>query len=317
MSLKEDILADLTENEFVSGENMAEKYYVSRNSIWKAVKQLRDEGYDIEAVTNKGYRLKMITNNISSAAIKKSADQDWKYVILDKVDSTNNYAKELVLNGDRKNTVVIAESQIGGRGRVGRPFYSPKGNGLYMSILIYPKLNVEYATLITTFTAVAVAKAIEKLTGGSTLNIKWVNDIYMNGKKICGILTEAGFDFEGGAIDYAIIGIGINVFGTEFPDSIKNIATSIEKETGKIISRNELAVEILNNLSNIQEAIKDKTYLDYYREKSNVIGKNVLVINGDNKFNAKAICIDDNAALIVETEDGMRTLNSGEVSIKI
>lgn len=317
MSLKEDILADLTENEFVSGEMMAEKYYVSRNSVWKAVKQLRDEGYNIEAITNKGYRLKMITNNISSAAIKKNAQADWKYVILEEVDSTNNYAKELVLNGERKNTVVISESQTGGRGRIGRPFYSPKGNGLYMSILIYPKLNVEYAPLITSFTAVAVAKAIEKLTDGSSLNIKWVNDIYMNGKKICGILTEAGFDFEGGAIDYAVIGIGINVLGVDFPNEISNVATSIEKETGEKLSRNELAAEILNNLKNLQEAIKDKTYLDYYREKSNVIGKNVLVIYGDEKFNAKAILIDDNAALIVETEKGIKTLNSGEVSIKI
>jgi len=317
MSLKEDILVDLTENEFVSGESMAEKYYVSRNSVWKAVKQLRDEGYDIEAVTNKGYKLKTITNNISSAAIKKNTKTDWEFTVLDEVDSTNNYAKELVLGGDRKNTVVISECQTGGRGRVGRPFFSPKGNGLYMSIIIYPKLNVEYATLITSFTAVAVAKAIEKLTGNCSVNIKWVNDIYMNGKKICGILTEAGFDFEGGAIDYAIIGIGINVLGLDFPEEIKNIATSIEKETGEKLSRNELGAEILNNLKDLPEAIKDNSFLSYYREKSNVIGKNILVMCGDKKYNAKAIGIDNNAALIVETEDGIKTLNSGEVSIKI
>lgn len=317
MSLKEDILADLTENEFVSGEDMAEKHYVSRNGIWKAVKQLRDEGYDIEAVTNKGYRLKMITNSISSAAIKKNAEADWNYEILTEVDSTNNYAKQLVPKCGRKNTVVISECQSGGRGRVGRPFYSPKGNGLYMSVLIYPKLKVEYAPLITSFTAVAVAKAIEKLTDGSSVNIKWVNDIYMNGRKICGILTEAGFDFEGGSIDYAVIGIGVNVLGIDFPEEIKNIATSIERESGKTLSRNQLAAEILNNLKNLPEAIKDKHYLDYYREKSNVIGKNVLVVYGDEKYNAKAIGIDDNAALIVETENGQRTLNSGEVSIKI
>lgn len=317
MSLKESILAELIENEFISGESMAEKYYVSRNSIWKAVKLLRDEGYGIEAVTNKGYCLKNMTNNISSAMIKKQTKVEWDYVILNEVDSTNNYAKKLVVNGERKNTVIIAESQTLGRGRIGRPFYSPKGAGLYMSILIYPSLNVGYAPLITSFTAVAVTKAIEKLTGCGMFKIKWVNDIYMNNKKLCGILTEAGFDFEGGAIDYAVIGIGINVLGCDFPEEIKNIATSIEKETGKIISRNELAAEILNNLSNLPEEIKDKSFLDDYRKKSNVIGKNILVIYGDEKFNATAVGIDDNAALIVETDKGIRTLNSGEVSIKI
>lgn len=316
MALKDDILSELISNDFVSGETIAEKYYVSRNGVWKAVKKLRDEGYDIEAVTNRGYRLKGDLNKISEGAIKKSADIGWKFVILDEVDSTNNYAKELAVAGEKENTVVIAEKQTGGRGRIGRPFYSPKGDGLYISILCRPKLSVDIAPLITSYTAVAVAKAVEKLCGHE-VNIKWVNDIYMNGRKICGILTEAGFDFEGGMIDYAVIGIGVNVYGIDFPEEIKNIASSVEKETGKRISRNELAAEILNNLSKMPTEIVKKEYLDIYREKSNVIGRKVTVSCGGSTFEALAVEIDDNAALKVMTDEGIKTLNSGEVSIKL
>ena len=211
---------------------------------------------------------------------------------------------------------MITEKQKGGKGRLGRPFYSPEGNGLYMSVLCRPEINVDCAPLITSFTAVAVAKAIEKLSG-QDVNIKWVNDVYMNGKKICGILTEAGFDFEGGTVDYAVIGIGINVLGTDFPEELINIATSIEKETGLKISRNDLAAEVLNNLENMSCEIKNKKYLDTYRKKSNVIGKRIKVTYGSQVFYAEALDINENAALIVKTEDGIKTLNSGEVSIKL
>lgn len=316
MALKDDILSELLSNDFVSGEMIAEKYYVSRNGVWKAVKKLREEGYDIEAVTNKGYRLREEPNKISEGAIKGGLKKDWSFIILDETDSTNNYAKELAVSGRKENTVVIAERQTGGRGRIGRPFYSPKGDGLYMSVLCRPKIAVEDATLITSYTAVAVAKAVEKLCGHG-VNIKWVNDIYMNGKKICGILTEAGFDFEGGTLDYAVIGIGVNALGTAFPEELENIATSVEKETGEKISRNSLAAEILNNLSGMSEGIRTKEYLDIYRRKSNVIGKKIHVLYGNQSYDAEAVDIDDNAALVVRTEDGVRTLNSGEVSIRL
>ena len=253
MALKDDILSELMVNRFISGEELAEKYYVSRNSVWKAVKQLRDEGYEIEAVTNKGYCLKGDINKINAGSIRKKLKSEWSFEILPETDSTNNYAKELAITGKRNKTVVITEKQSGGKGRLGRPFYSPEGNGLYMSVLFRPEINVDSAPLITSFTAVAVAEAVEKLSG-QDVNIKWVNDVYMNGKKICGILTEAGFDFEGGTVDYAVIGIGINVLGTDFPDELINIATSIEKETGLKISRNDLAAEVLNNLENMSNA---------------------------------------------------------------
>ena len=316
MALKDDILAELLKCDFISGEALAEKYYISRNGIWKIIKKLREEGYEIEAVTNKGYHLKGNINKISAGAIKSKINTYWDFEILNEVDSTNNYAKELAVSGNRNNTVVIAEKQTGGKGRMGRSFFSPEGNGLYMSVLCRPDIEVSSSPLITSYTAVAVAEAIEKLSGYNT-NIKWVNDVFMKGRKICGILTEAGFDFEGGTVDYAVIGIGINVLGTEFPEEISNTATSIEKETGQKLSRNELAAEILNNLSGMSEGIKTKYYLNEYRKRSNVIGKKITVTCGKQKYEAEAVRIDDNAALEVKTEEGIKILNSGEVSIKL
>ena len=315
MELKDEILSELENNEYISGEALAEKLFVSRNGIWKAVNKLRKEGYEIEAVTNKGYCLKGDINKISVGSIKKNLERPLEFYILDEVDSTNNYARELALKG-KSDLVVISETQNGGKGRLGRKFYSPKGAGLYMSLLCRPKMNVELAPLITSYTAVAVALAIDKLSGKET-QIKWVNDIFMNGKKICGILTEAGFDFEGGTIDYAIIGIGVNALGLEFPDEIKDIASSVEKESGIKISRNELAAEILNNLKDMEEEIKTKKYLDIYRKKSNVIGRKVNVYYGNESYEAEAIEIDDNAALVVKTNEGLKRLNSGEVSIRL
>lgn len=315
MELKDEILSELEKNEYISGEALAEKLFVSRNSVWKAVNKLRNEGYDIEAVTNKGYRLKGDINKISAGAIKKNLNRPLDFYILDKVDSTNNYARELTLKGIRE-AVVISETQNGGKGRLGRKFYSPRGDGLYMSLLCRPNINVDLAPLITSYTAVAVAQAIDSLCGGRT-EIKWVNDIFMNGKKICGILTEAGFDFEGGSVDYAIIGIGVNVLGKNFPDEIKDIASSVEMESGVKLSRNELAAEILNNLEKMSEGIADRNYLDIYRAKSNVIGRKVNVYYGSETYEAEAVEIDDNAALVVKTEKGLKRLNSGEVSIRL
>ena len=258
MELKDEVLSELENNEYISGEALAEKLFVSRNSVWKAVNKLRKEGYEIEAVTNKGYCLKGDINKISAGSIKKNLERPLEFYILDEVDSTNNYARELALKG-KSDLVVISETQNGGKGRLGRKFYSPKGAGLYMSLLCRPKMNVELAPLITSYTAVAVALAIDKLSGKET-QIKWVNDIFMNGKKICGILTEAGFDFEGGTIDYAIIGIGVNALGLEFPDEIKDKATSIFIETGEKFKRSPIAKSVLIHFDEIYKKFVEKGF---------------------------------------------------------
>ncbi|GFI62356.1 bifunctional ligase/repressor BirA [Clostridiales bacterium] len=316
MELKDSILSELMTSEFVSGENMAKKYFVSRNGIWKAVKKLREEGWDIEAVSNKGYCLKEKINKISEGAIKTRLNSQWEFTILKETDSTNNYAKEQASQNNSLKQAVIAEKQTQGRGRMGRAFYSPDGNGLYMSAIIRMKTDISLSPLITSYTAVAVANAVERLSGQETY-IKWVNDIYMNGKKLCGILTEAVFDMEGGSIDYVVIGIGVNVLGTDFPMEIDAVATSIERETGKKLSRNDLAAEILNELDNIESGIKSREYMKIYRDKSNVLGKKIKVIYGEQVYDAVAIGINDDAALVADTENGIKIFNSGEVSIKL
>ena len=319
MALKDDILFELMISSFVSGEGLAEKYYVSRNSIWKAVKQLRDEGFEIEAVTNKGYCLKGDINKITAGAIKKGLKSEWSFEILPETDSTNNYAKELAISGKRNRTVVITEKQNGGKGRLGRPFYSPEGNGLYMSVLCRPEINVDCAPLITSFTAVAVAKAIEKLSG-QDVNIKWVNDVYMNGKKICGILTEAVTDFESGSLQYAVMGLGVNISRPKggFPSEISDIASSLYSEEA---AGNELkcalAAEILNNFFDICERMSVEKLTEEYKSYSVVLGKRIRVISSNAEYYATAVDIDKNARLIVRDENGdMHTLSSAEVSVR-
>ena len=191
-------------------------------------------------------------------------------------------------------------------------FYSPGNSGLYMSIILRPKLSVEYSLMITSCVAVAVAEAIEKVTGLKT-EIKWVNDIYVNGKKLCGILTEAAIDIENGGLDYAIPGIGVNVSNDSFPKELENIATSIYLETGKIFSRSLLIAEILNCLEVRLEQITDKGFIDEYRRRSNLIGHRISIKKNDVTEYAQCTGIDEFGRLLVTTDSGEeKQLNSGE-----
>ena len=164
---------------------------------------------------------------------------EWKKTYLSEIDSTNRYLKELAATGAPEGTVVIANKQSAGRGRLGRSFFSPEEKGIYMSILLRPEIELERAVLITSMAAVAVARAVERV---STIpaQIKWVNDIFINRKKVCGILTEAGINTEKGSLDYAVLGIGVNVGSMEFPAELKEIATSVSNECGKEVSKNDL-----------------------------------------------------------------------------
>ena len=258
--------------------------------------------------------------------------QKYCFEIHDEIDSTNARAKLMYAEGTER-AVVIAEAQTKGRGRLGRSFYSPKGNGIYMSILFKTGREAADAVKVTTFAAVAVARAIERVSG-LRAEIKWVNDIYINEKKVCGILTEAGFSNENTGIDYVVAGIGINVYGREFPEDIKEIATSIETEIynnarpGKsqalqLPDRSRLVAEILNEMEPfVTGEVAD--YLEEYRERSVIIGKRVNVINGKVQYPALAVGIDEDCGLIVEPEnaDGMpngerKIITAGEVSIRL
>lgn len=323
MTLKEQVLNELEVNrgKNISGTALAEKLYVSRGAIWKAVKSLRNDGYDINAVTNKGYVLSENSNILSKAGIMPFLnDKTQKIVTLDirkTVTSTNTVLKEIAINGGKQGHVLISEQQTSGKGRLGRSFYSPNNTGIYMSVLLRPKLTIEDSLLITTSTAVAVSRAIEKLCNKKA-KIKWVNDIFVDGRKVCGILTESSLDTESGRLEYAVVGIGVNISTPKdgFPDEIKNTAGGfLDNVKGNV--RYRLIAEILNELAEQIENLSSKYYLNEYKKRSFLIGRQITVIKPSEKRTAKAIDIDDKARLVVEYEDNtIEHLTSGEVSIR-
>ena len=322
MDLKHQVLKILESNRgcYINGARLADELYVTRSAVWKAIKALQKDNYRIEAIPNRGYRLLPDNDIVSAESISpylKPSATHYQLEVRHSVGSTNTIAKEMAAKGAKEGTVIIALEQTHGRGRMGRSFYSPKGSGIYLSVILRPKLSIEDSLLITTCAAVAVARAIETVAAVEA-QIKWVNDIYLAGKKVCGILTEASLDFESGGLEFAVVGIGINIAATAFPDDIKDIAGSIftEKPKDKPVS-SMLVAEILNNISEMTSAITDKKYLDEYRKRSFLIGKDIYVIKGSQTINAKAVDIDDQARLVVEYEDYTKeALNSGEVSVR-
>lgn len=322
MKLEHQILKVLEENRghSVSGALMAENLSVSRSAIWKNIKKLQNEGHHISAVPNRGYCLDSSNDILTTESITPYLKGKAKNFLLDlrkSVTSTNTLAKEMAVEGAAEGTVIIATEQTEGRGRMGRSFYSPNSTGLYLSLILRPKIDINDSLLITTSAAVAVAKAIEKITN-KDLKIKWVNDIFLDGKKVCGILTEASLNIENGGLEYAVVGIGINVTTRDFPDDLKSIAGSIflEKPENKPIT-SLLAAEVLNNLAKTMENPADINYLLEYKKRSFLIGKEIDVIRGKNTYKAMAVDIDDRARLIVKYPDGSReALSSGEVSVR-
>ena len=234
----------------------------------------------------------------------------------DLVGSTNTVAKEMALSGSGEFTVIIADEQTAGRGKPGRSFVSCGGVGVYLSVILKPSLPLSKIHLITSFASVKVAEAIDKLSGENT-KIKWVNDLYLNGKKICGILTESVINPKSCTADCVVLGIGINVLNENFDESIKNIAGSIKTETGLEISREDLIAEILNSLVSFESEILAGDYLNEYRKRSCLLGKEIKVFEGVTSYSAVAQDIDDNAGLVISSGGEIKTLQSGEeVSVR-
>lgn len=317
---KEQVLDRLLEAKNpVSGGQLAKELCISRNAIWKAIEQLREEGFEIEAKSRQGYRLISQDNRLVEAVILKELlpITDYRLRIYPEIGSTNDEGKLLAQKGEAENLVILAESQTAGKGRRGRSFYSQGSEGIYMSILLRPELPFNEALKITTMTAVAVARAIEK-NCPVNVGIKWVNDLFINGKKVCGILTEAGLDFETGQLDYAVVGIGINVLKRQFPEELQDIVTTLEDESGIRISRSQLVADILKEVDTLYRELgeKNNTFYEEYVSRSVVVGKEVTVLEGNTSYEAKVIGIDENIGLVVETKEGTKTLSSGEVSVR-
>jgi BirA family transcriptional regulator, biotin operon repressor / biotin---[acetyl-CoA-carboxylase] ligase len=324
MELKGQVLETLEKNkgQYISGNDLAEKLYVSRNAVWKAVKALKEDGHDIQAVTHKGYCLTRDSDILSKASVDKhlgAFSGMFGTEVFKSLASTNTTLKELASKGAREGTVVIADEQSGGRGRLGRGFYSPAGTGIYFSLLLRPNVNAADATLITTAAAVAVAESIEAITGVSA-KIKWVNDVFCHGRKVSGILTEGAFDMESGRMEFVVLGIGVNVTIPEsgYPDAIADIVTAVCKELPSgTEARSRLIAEILKRFWSYYQRLGDKAYLKDYKARAFIIGQDIDVIAGNASKKARALDIDDDCRLIVRYEDGtQQALSSGEVSIR-
>ena len=320
MTIKEQLRGLLEENrgEFISGEDIAKQLYCTRGAVWKAIRALRAEGLRINAVTNRGYCLEDSSDAISETGILRYLGGVHDIFVLKTVGSTNAYLRELAPKGAAEGTLVVASEQTHGQGRRGRSFFSPADTGLYMSILLRPKFAVNEAVKITSLAAVAVCLALEKECGVSP-QIKWVNDIFVNGKKAAGILTEAAFDMENGALEYAVLGIGINVYPPEngFPEELSGIAGAVVGEhTGDL--RNRLAAAVYEQFMQLYALLPDNSYLDEYRKRLMWRGEQILVLTGaDGQEPAVLVDVDENCALRVRYENGgCGLLTSGEIAIR-
>ena len=319
MAVREKALELFAAGGTVEGAKLARELGVSRNAVWKVMNSLRQDGYEIEAVTNRGYRLVSAPDRLSEAEIRRwltGPGAVRELEIHGLLDSTNNRAKSLAAAGAVHGTAVIADSQSGGKGRLGRSFFSPEHSGVYMTVILRPDCTPDKAGLLTSLAAVAAARAVEKVSGVD-VKIKWVNDLYLNEKKICGILTEGGLGLEAGRLEYAAVGIGINVNRMEFPPELREIATSVGNESGASPDRNRLIAEILNELDALYGDLETGAFLEESRRRSNVIGREVTVIEGEKRYPAKAVDIDGQGRLVIETEEGRTCLNYGEVSLKL
>ena len=336
--MKELFLSKLYEKslrgEYLSGEEAAVAMHVSRNAVWKMAEELRAEGCAIDASPRRGYRLRAEVPFLTAVAINAHLVRPHPITVLGETDSTNRQILHMAEEGAEEGTVVIAESQTEGRGRLGRQFVSPPGTGIYMSFLLRPKSSAAQAVRITTAAAVAVCDAIEKLVRDKT-EIKWVNDIYMRGKKVCGILTEGAIDVETGSVRYAALGIGINVCppAEGFPPEIENIA-------GCVLNRHNpgfrapLAAAVIGNFFreynrwNYRDPAQslriqdDQCYLSY-RRRMFLLGKPVAILSaaGGEPEYGRCVDLDREYRLIVEVRGAddtieRRALSSGEVSVR-
>lgn len=306
---------------FLSGEDIGRELSITRAAVWKGIKKLREEGYEIEAVTNRGYRL----TNPETMYNKRELEQGLKTKTMgqtiyfyEETDTTNNRARELALEGAPEGTLVVAEKQTAGRGRRGKVWESPLGTGIWMSLVLRPQIAPAEASVLTLLCGLATAEAIEAETGLSA-GIKWPNDILVNGKKAVGILTE--MDCEMSEVHFVIPGIGINVNTASFPPEIAEIATSLYLECGKTVSRRRLVHKVLERLEEHYETFlrtgSFAAMLEDYRKHCITLGKEVHVL-GREPFFAEALDITPEGELLVRRADNGKeeVVFSGEVSIR-
>ena len=324
MTTKEKLLALLEDSKgtFFSGEEIARTLQVSRAAVWKAVNALREDGYTIDAATNKGYRLSPDSDILSPQGIRrflKPEYRDLDLTVLPTAPSTNALVREKANQGRPEGCIIIACEQTAGRGRYGRQFFSPVDSGVYLSLLLRPTAySPQQATCLTAAAAAAMCQAIEAVTGQQP-GIKWVNDIFLHGKKVCGILTEAAVGLETGTLNYMVLGAGVNLYPPVkgFPEEIRPIAGSV-LERSCPEAKNRLVGEFLNRFWDFYTHPECRAYLEDYRARSLAIGRNVTVLSAGKAVSAYAYGIDDDFRLLVRYENGdTEALSYGEIRIQL
>ena len=333
--LKDRILSVLHEHQgdYFSGEALADRFLVSRQAVWKAVRLLTEEGIPIQAVTRRGYRLDPGYDLLLSSDVYRQLPEEarafYRIEAEKVVTSTNTLLKARGIRGEKEGLVLLAEEQSEGRGRMGRSFYSPKGTGLYMSLLLRPPYPAEESILITTLAAVCAAEAVEALikkypdaeASGENIEIKWVNDLYLNKLKIAGILTEATLGMESGQMEQAVLGIGFNLAPPEggFPEELRDIAGAVFQEHCPPGARAFLAAQFLTRFLPAYQNLAEKAYLPEYRRRQFLLGKQVEVLERNESVGtAEVLGVDEDCRLLVRmTESGeKRALSSGEVRVR-
>lgn len=320
--MKEEILRLLRSADgYISGQELCNRFGVSRTAVWKAINQLKEAGYEIEAQQNKGYRLMAAPDLMTEAEIKSLMHTDWvakEVLYFDTIDSTNTKAQELAEKGYPSGTLVVADKQESGKGRRGRSWVSPSGTGIFMTLMIKPDINPNNASMLTLVAALAVAKAITSVTGEEAL-IKWPNDIVINSKKVCGILTEMNAQFD--YINHIVVGIGINVHNESFPEEISQMASSLMIEAGgKRFHRAQIIAETMSYFEQYYDTfLKTQDLSALVREYDELLvnrNKSVRVLDPKEPFDGKAMGITPKGELIVDTWESRKLVSSGEVSVR-
>ena len=305
---------------YLSGAELASLLSLSRTAVWKAVEQLRADGYQIEALPRKGYRLLSRSDVLSREGIRRYLRHDALQVqVFQEISSTNTVLKAMAEQGAPAGLALVAGHQSAGRGRMGRSFYSPQDSGVYLSLLLRPTLPASQVTRVTACAAVAVAETLEALSG-RPLQIKWVNDLFLDGKKVCGILTEASLDCETGSVHHLVVGIGVNALAPEggFPEGLRDIAGAVFQERQLPELRCQIAAGIIDKLWDYQAALPEDRCFDAYRARSLVLGREVELLSpGRAPESARVLDLEPDYALRVQLPDGtIRRCLSGEVRIR-
>lgn len=320
--MKEELLKILRESpDYVSGQQLCGHFGVSRTAVWKMIRQLREDGYEIEAVKNKGYRMQEIPDVMTAEELGSRLRTAWmgrNCIYMETVDSTNTRAKRLAEEGAPSGTLVVAEEQTGGKGRRGRGWSAAKGENIMMTLLLRPQIRPEHASRMTLLMAMAVVRGIRKETG-LPAGIKWPNDVVVHGKKVCGILTEMSAEID--YINHVVIGTGINVNQEIFPEEIRMTAGSLCRECGEKICRAKLAAEVLEELEKLYEIFLQTEDMSALCREYNELcvnrGHEIRVMEPGKEYTGTTDGINASGELVVRKADGsMVCVYAGEVSVR-